>query len=189
MNEASELSIRFARLASSRLVAISDLYPDEVEFLGHVVSSKGLEVMLSTTDKIADWPIPQNVKDIKSFNGLVNYIAEFIPRLADYSSVLSDLTWKGKEFKWKGKHQEAFDTIKLLVKSMPVCRLIDYNNPDLIFMVADASNWAVGGYYGQGKDYKTMGATGFHSRALNTAEQNYPTHDKEMLTIVDCLKK
>jgi len=103
--------------------------------------------------------------------------------------VLSDLTRKEKEFKWKGKHQEAFDTIKLLAKSTPVCRLIDYDNPDPIFMVADASNWAVGGYYGQGKDYKTMRPAGFHSRSLNTAERNYPTHDKEMLTIVDCLKK
>jgi RNase H-like domain found in reverse transcriptase len=29
----------------------------------------------------------------------------------------------------------------------------------------------------------------FHSRALNSAEKNCPTHDKEMLTMVDCLKK
>ena len=129
----------------------SNLYADEIEFLGHVVSSKGLEVMLSMTNKIADWPIPQNIKDIKSFNGLVNYIAEFISRLADHSSVLSDLTRKGREFKWEKKHQEAFDTIKLLAKSRPVCRPIDYDNPDPIFMVANASNCAVGGYYGQRK--------------------------------------
>jgi len=30
---------------------------------------------------------------------------------------------------------------------------------------------------------------GFHSRAFNPAEKNYPTHDKEMLAIIDCLKK
>ena len=56
-------------------------------------------------------------------------------------------------------------------------------------LVADASNRGIGGYYGQGKDYKTMTPTGFHSRALNPAEKNYPTHDKEMLAIVDCIKK
>lgn len=56
-------------------------------------------------------------------------------------------------------------------------------------LVADASNRAIGGYYGQGQDYKTMVPAGFHSRALNPAEKNYPTHDKEMLAIVDCLKK
>ena len=34
-----------------------------------------------------------------------------------------------------------------------------------------------------------MVPAGFHSRAFNPAEKNYPTHDKEMLAIVDCLKK
>ena len=34
-----------------------------------------------------------------------------------------------------------------------------------------------------------MVPAGFHSRAFNSAEKNYPTHDKEMLAIVDCLKK
>jgi len=167
----------------------SNLYADEIQFLEHVVSSEGLEVMLSTADKIAEWPTPKDVRDIKSFNGLVNYIAEFISRLADYSSVLSDLTRKGAEFKRESKHQEAFDTIKLLAKNTPICRPIDYDNPNPIFMVVDASNWAVGGYYGQGKDYKTMRPAGFHSRSLNSAERSYPMHDKEMLAIIDCLKK
>jgi hypothetical protein len=34
-----------------------------------------------------------------------------------------------------------------------------------------------------------MVPAGFHSRALNPAEKNYPTHDKEMLAVVDCLKR
>src|SRR5436190_2861109 len=34
-----------------------------------------------------------------------------------------------------------------------------------------------------------MTPAGFHSRALNPAKKNYPTHDKEMLVIVDCIKK
>ena len=34
-----------------------------------------------------------------------------------------------------------------------------------------------------------MTPAGFHSRTFNPAQKNYPTHDKEMLAIVDCLKK
>ena len=30
---------------------------------------------------------------------------------------------------------------------------IDYNNPDLTCIVIDANNHAIGGYYGQGKEY------------------------------------
>jgi hypothetical protein len=56
-------------------------------------------------------------------------------------------------------------------------------------LVTDASNRGLSGYFGQGDDYKTMVPVGFHSQAFNPAEKNYPTHDKEMLAIIDCLKK
>ena len=58
-----------------------------------------------------------------------------------------------------------------------------------MILIADASNRAIDNYYEQEENYKTMMSTKFHSRALNSAEKNYSTHDKEMLTIMDCLKK
>jgi len=85
--------------------------------------------------------------------------------------------------------QKAFDDIKCLTQNTPICRPIDYNNPDPIYVVTDASNDAIGGYYGQGKDYWTMPPASFYSRALNPAECNYPTHDKELLAIVEGVKK
>ena len=84
---------------------------------------------------------------------------------------------------------EGFDDIKLLAQNTPICHLIDYKNPDPIYVVTDASNDAIGGYYGQGKDYRTMPLASFYSRALNSAEHNYSTHDKEPLAIVEGVKK
>jgi len=167
----------------------SILYADAIAFLGHIISSRGIEVANDKVDKILASHEPKSAQNVKEFNDLVNYIGQFIPSLAHWSTVLSDLTKKSIEFKWEPRHQKAFDNIKLLVKNTPICKPIDYMNPDPIMVVADASNCAVGGYYGQGKDYKTMTPAGFHSRGLNPAEQNYPTHDKEMLAIIDCLKK
>jgi len=82
--------------------------------------------------------------------------------------------------------QKAFDDIKCLIQNTPICRPIDYNNSDLIYVITDASNDAIGGYYGQGKDYRMAS---FYSRALNPAEPNYPTYDKELLAIVEGVKK
>jgi len=62
---------------------------------------------------------------------------------------------------------------------------VNYELPDTIFMVADASNEAVGGYYGQEQDYRTMRPAGFHLRSLNLAKHNYPTHNKEILAIIE----
>jgi uncharacterized protein YuzE len=167
----------------------SSLFAEKIEFLGHIISPDGLEVAASKVEKIVDWPAPRNVSEIRAFLGLVNYIGGFIPGLAQHSSLLSGLTKKGIEFEWKEAQQKAFVDIKRLVENTPVCRPISYDNPEPIFVVADASNYAIGGYYGQGKDHKTMRPAGFHSRSLNSAERNYPTHDKEMLAIIDCLKK
>ena len=101
--------------------------------------------------------------------------------------MLSNLTRKGVE--WLPEHDEAFCNIKRLTKTYPVCKPINYDSSEPVTLVADASNRGLGGYFGQGKDYKTMIPAGFHSRAFNPAEKKYPTHDKEMLAIIDCLKK
>jgi len=167
----------------------SHLYADEIEFLGHIISSRGIEVGSSKVQKILDWPVPQNPAEIRAFNGLVNYIAEFISALAEHSVILSRLIRKGVEFQWTPIEQKAFEDIKRLAQHTPICRPINYNNLDPIYVITDASNNAIGGYYGQGKDYRTMPPASFYSRALNSAERNYLTHDKEVLAIVEGVKK
>ena len=95
--------------------------------------------------KILDWTAPRNPAEIRAFNGLINYIAKFIPALAEHSTVLSRLTWKGVEFKWTPTEQKAFDDIKCLAQNTPISPPIDYNNPDPIYIITDASNDAIGG--------------------------------------------
>jgi hypothetical protein len=167
----------------------SILFADEIQFLGHTISSHGVEPAETKVDKVLASRVPSSSSDIKEFLGLVNYIVQFLPGLSEWSTVLSDLTRKGVKFEWLSKHDEAFCNIKRLTKNYSICKPIDYNNPDPVMLVADASNRGLGGYFGQGKDYKTMVPAGFHSRAFNSAEKNYSTHDKEMLAIIDYLKK
>ena len=76
----------------------STLFAERIEFLGHVVSPAGLEVAASKVEKILDWLASRNVTEIRAFLSLVNYIGEFIPGLAQHSSLLSRLTKKSIEF-------------------------------------------------------------------------------------------
>ena len=54
---------------------------------------------------------------------------------------------------------------------------------------ADCSSFALGGCLSQLDEQQRIRPVAYYSRRLNSAEVNYPIHDKEMLSIVACLKE
>ena len=168
----------------------SVLFTDEIEFLEHRISSKGIQANPAKLDKINNYPIPRSVADIRSFFGLVNYVAmfDFIPGLADYSSILSDLTKRNVPFHWRKEQQQAFDTIKRLARSVRFLQRLDYESSEPVWLVSDASNKRIGGYVAQGKDWKIAKPIGFYCRQYRAAEFHYLTHEQEMLAIIECMK-
>ena len=65
-----------------------------VEYLGHVISAEGLRTSDSKVKAILKAPAPQNVADLRSFLGLVNYYAKFLPDLATVLAPLYQLLQK-----------------------------------------------------------------------------------------------
>jgi hypothetical protein len=121
----------------------------EIDFLGHHISACGIEPNSSKVDKILNWPVPQCATDVRAYLGLVRYVAIFLPKLADHTSVLTPLTTKDahKHFPhWTDKHQYAFDSIKALVVSADCLTVINHENPgdNKIFVTCDASDWRTG---------------------------------------------
>ncbi|KAK3739652.1 hypothetical protein QZH41_003866 [Actinostola sp. cb2023] len=49
-----------------------------VTFLGHVVSSQGIETDPEKTKAVVDWPVPVDVKELQRFLGLVGYYRRFV---------------------------------------------------------------------------------------------------------------
>ena len=108
-------ALREAGICASKKKSI--LFADEINFLGHTISSRGVEPEQSKVDKILAARTPRSASDIKEFNGLVNYIGQFIPGLSEWSTVLSNLTKKNVPFKWEPAHEGAFQNIKRLAKN------------------------------------------------------------------------
>ena len=63
----------------------------EVEYLGHSVSEKGIQPMSEKVRAIRDAPQPQDVSQLRSFLGMLNYYGKFIPNLATLLRPLYDL--------------------------------------------------------------------------------------------------
>ena len=170
------------------------LFCHETSFLGHIISQRGIEADPSKVQKILDWPIPKNLKEVQQFLGLVKYLNVFLPRLATQSSILSQLTTKAchKHFPtWSQMHQDAFDKIKQIVVSRECLTVIDHSKLDhnKIFVTTDASDKCTGAVLSFGPSWETARPVAFDSSSLKEAELNYPVHEKELLAIMRAIKK
>ena len=50
----------------------------EIEFLGVVISPRGVEMQKKKVEGVLNWPASQNVKEVQKFLGLANYYRRFI---------------------------------------------------------------------------------------------------------------
>jgi len=169
-------------------------YLTELIFLEHHISQEGIEACSSKVEKILNWPTPKSVSDVQSFLGLVHYITTFLPNLAEHTTTLTPLTTKEceKQFpNWTSEHQIAFDAIKDLVVSRECPMVIDHTNPadNKIFVMCNASEKYTGTVLSWGWTWESAQLVAFDSMQLRDAQKNYPVHEKEMLAIVQALKK
>jgi hypothetical protein len=76
------------------LLKKSSLFCTKLNFLGHTISQRGIEVDSSKVSRILEWPTPTSAKEVHQFLGLVQYIATFLPTLAKHTLLLTPLTKK-----------------------------------------------------------------------------------------------
>jgi hypothetical protein len=170
------------------------LFQHEIIFLGHRISQRGIEADNSKINKILDWPVPKSAKEMRAFLGVVRFIANFLPNLAEHTRILNELTTKEAEKnfpEWDSACQWAFDSIKRLVVDRECLTTIDHQNPgdNKIFVTTDASDYRTGAVLSFGPTWETARPVAFDSMPLRGAELNYPVHEKELLGIVRALKK
>ena len=67
--------------------------------LGHIVSSKGIEVDKSKIELMANLPTPKSIKDVRSFLGHSGFYRRFIKNFSVISKPLSKLLTKDNIFK------------------------------------------------------------------------------------------
>ncbi|XP_015775681.1 PREDICTED: uncharacterized protein LOC107353811 [Acropora digitifera] len=84
-------------------------------FYGHELSSDGGSPSQEKIANIRDARSPKDASEDRSFMGLVQYSAKFIPDLASITRPIQDLTRKGVPFVWGAEQQKAFQELKRLI--------------------------------------------------------------------------
>jgi len=117
----------------------------EVEFLGVIISPKGVEMQKEKVKGVLNWPVPRNVKEVQKFLGLANYYRRFIKDFAKIAAPLHVLVRKEQKWKWKWEEEqeEAFGRLKRAFTTEPVLAIPDIDRK--MRVEVDASNYATGG--------------------------------------------
>jgi len=114
----------------------------EVEFLGVVIGSKGVEMQKENMEGVLSWPAPKNVKEVQKFLGLANYYRWFIKNFAKIAMLLHVLVRKKQKWKWEKEQKEAFGKLKMVFTIEPVLAIPDIDRE--MRVEADASDYVTG---------------------------------------------
>ncbi|KAG5276960.1 hypothetical protein AALO_G00111880 [Alosa alosa] len=177
-------------------------FQTSVKYLGHVVSQYGVETDPQKIEALKTWPVPRNLKELRSFLGFSGYYRRFVKDYSRITKPLNDLmagypplrkssNGKGKMnqyfhpkesfgHRWTLECQKAFDEIINKLTTAPV---LGFANPQLpCILHTDASTTGLGAALYQEQDGQ-MRAIAFASRGLTKSEAEYPAHKLEFLAL------
>nr|GEU81297.1 reverse transcriptase domain-containing protein [Tanacetum cinerariifolium] len=97
----------------------------KVQFLGHVIDSRGIHVDPAKIESIKDWASPKTSTEIRQFLGLPGYYRRFIEGFLKIAKSMMNLTQKGIKFDWGEKEENAFQLIKQKLCSALILALLE----------------------------------------------------------------
>jgi len=153
----------------------------ELEYLGHTISPAGVATEPSKVKAVSDWPIPQNVRDLRGFLGLTGYYRRFIQHYAMISRPLTNLLKKGVQFQWTPAH-EAFSLLKAALIQAPVLAVPDFQKPFVV--ETDACDLGIGAVLMQEGH-----PISYLSKPLSARNQALSTYEKECMAILLAIEK
>ena len=155
----------------------------EVPFIGHLLTSTGVKPDPEKVRAVQEMPVPdgrtsaEKVKAVQRLLGFVNYLAKFVPHLADECEPLRRLTDKDADWVWEKHQQDAFDRVKQLVADYPILCYYDVNLP--VTIQCDSSETGLGAALLQDGQL-----VAFASRTFTSTERGYAQIEKECSAFV-----
>ncbi|KFD59941.1 hypothetical protein M514_07281 [Trichuris suis] len=153
-----------------------------VNYLGHRIDANGVHPTGERIEAIKNMPVPKNTQELRSFLGVVNYYARFIPRLQPLCAPLYELIKTGSKWSWGKQHKQLFDQLRRCLSSSDTLVHYDENLPLVLY--TDACDCGLGAVLRRTFNAGTEKPIAFASRLLTDVEKRYSKVDKEALGIV-----
>ena len=156
----------------------------EIDYLGYMITPTGIKPNPKKIKAIQEMDRPTTTTEVRRFIGMVQYYKDLWPRRSHLLTPFTDISSgpKGKKISWNDELEQAFNDVKAMICKQTLLIYPDWNKPFEIH--TDASDYQLGAVISQnGKPIA------FFSRKLNKAQKNYTTTEKELLSIVECIKE
>ena len=173
-----------------------------------MLSAEEISANPKKVEKVWDWLIPKNAKEVHSFLGLASHYWRFIKKFAKIAQCLHELVGptsnkhkkargqkkeiltastkitKTKELKWMPEHQQAFDALKEALVTAPGLGYQDLNRECVL--ETDASLQGLGAVSSQQDETGKLHVIAYVSWSLCPSERsmcNYSSAKLELLVL------
>ena len=165
-----------------------------IQYLGHIVSGKGITPMPEKLACIKGMPPPKTPKEVKQFLGLIGYYQKFVPRFSDLARPLNAMTRKNVSFGWTPICQESFELLKTSLMMEPILTYPDPNLPYVLFTDASKYAWACvltqeKTHQIEEKEVKILHPITYMSGLFHGSQMNWACLTKEAYAIYMSIKK
>ena len=150
-------------------------------FYGHNLGADGISASEEKVAAIKEATEPKTAAEVRSFLGLVQYSAKFIPNYALVAEPLRKLTRKNVRFQWADEQKRSFAKLKELIAQRET--LAYFHNDRKTRIVADAGPTGLGAVLLQCQDDQWR-PIAYASRCLSDVEGRYSQTEKEALALV-----
>lgn len=155
---------------------------NKIKYLGFIISDKGISPCMDKVAAIKTFPVPKNVKDVRSFCGLAQFYRKFIENFAGIARPMYDLLKDKAKFEWSPECEEAFQKLKEALTGDSILQYPDFSKK--FVLATDASDISIGGSLQQEDAQGNLKPVAYAGRSLKPAEKNYTVTHRELLAVV-----
>lgn len=159
---------------------------EQINYWGYRIKYNEIRPGMEKTVAIKNFPIPENVHDVRRFLGLTGYFRKFMKGYSTIAKPLTDLTKSNVVFKLGKLELNTMDTLKQMLTEEPILKIFDYEKE--IELHTDASKYGLGAILLQ-RHGNDLHPVFYASWKTLDAEQNYHSFELETLAVIKALEK
>jgi hypothetical protein len=170
------------------------LFREEIEYLGHVVSGQGIRPMDDYVKIVQDWPLPNTRGLTRSWLGKVGYYRRFIQNYSAIAKPMTDLTAQDgtndkEEFQPSPEFKKSFEQLKHHLVKAPILAYPQFDSKEPFILDTDwsADNNAVGAVLSQKQDGIER-VIAYGAKKLTKGQSGYSPTKGELAAVITFMR-